>query len=59
MTELKKAVTAIIQNDFKKTFQILSPMAKNESASANFYLGYLFLHKTLQFFLEEMLGPQH
>ena len=44
MTELKKAVTAIIQNDFKKTFQILLPLAKNESASANFYLGYLYFN---------------
>ena len=44
MTDLEKAVNAIIKNDFKIAFKILSPMAENGNASANFYLGYLYFN---------------
>ena len=44
MTDLKKALDAINKNDFKRAFKILSPIAENGNASANFYLGYIYLN---------------
>ena len=44
MNELNQAIDALITTDFKRAFQILSTMAENESASANFYLGYLYFN---------------
>tara|TARA_A100001015_G_scaffold320608_1_gene447613 strand:- start:5418 stop:6224 length:807 start_codon:yes stop_codon:yes gene_type:complete len=44
MTELKKAVDALIKNEFKRAFEILLPIAENGNASANFYLGYLYFN---------------
>ena len=42
MTDLKKAVDAIIKNDFKIAFKILSPIAESGNASAQFYMGALY-----------------
>ena len=44
MTDLKKAVDAIIKNDFKIAFKILSPIAESGNASAQFYMGSLYLN---------------
>ena len=44
MTDLKKAVDAIIKNDFKIAFKILSPIAESGNASAQFYMGSLYFN---------------
>ena len=42
MIELKKAVEAIIKKDFKTALENLLPIAKDENASAQFYLGSIY-----------------
>jgi len=44
MTDLKKAVDAINKKDFKRAFKILSPIAENGNASAQFYMGSLYFN---------------
>ena len=44
MEELKRAINAIVKNDFKRAFKILLPITENGNASANFYLGYLYFN---------------
>ena len=41
MTDLQKAVIAIIEYDYDTAFKILSSMAKDGNASAQFYFGYM------------------
>ena len=44
MTDLQKAVDAINNNDFKGAIKILSSVAENGNASAQFYMGSLYLN---------------
>ena len=44
MSEIKRAVETIINNDFKLAFKILSPIAEDGNASAQFYMGFLYFN---------------
>ncbi len=44
MSDLQKAVDAIIENDFKRAIKLLLPLSKNGNASAQFYIGSLYFN---------------